>query len=79
MLHIDDRETLTQATKLYNVFGFGFALGSSFRGADGRPSMLWPADLDEILENGKTSAGGYIEGMKPNKRVHTTSRKPRRA
>lgn len=61
--HIDEPETLNRAIKLYNVFGFGFALGSSFRGSDGRPAMLWPEDLDEILKNGSTREGGYLEGM----------------
>ena len=72
ILHIDDPETLSQATKLYNVLGFGFALGSSFRGADGRPAMLWPEDLDEIFKNGKTSTGGYLEGVRPNKQLRPT-------
>ena len=67
MLHISEPTTLAQAVKLYNVLGFGFALGSNFRGSDGRPSMLWPEDLDEILSKGRTHDGSYIEGMLPNK------------
>jgi len=61
--HIDEPETLGQAIKLYNVLGFGFALGSNFRGRDGHPAMLWPEDLDEILRDGSTREGGYLEGM----------------
>jgi len=68
MLHIDDRETGAQAVKLYNILGFGFALGSSFRGRDGRPAMLWPQDLDEILRTGRTRKGGYLEGYEPSKK-----------
>ena len=67
MLHISDPTTLEQATKLYNVLGYGFALGSNFRGSDGRPTMLWPEDLDEILSHGRTREGSYIVGIPPNK------------
>jgi hypothetical protein len=66
LLHINDPTTLRQAIKLYNILGFGFALGSSFRGGDGRPAMLWPEDLDEILQNGRTRKGGYLDGMPPD-------------
>ena len=67
ILHISEPTTLAQAIKLYNVLGYGFALGSNFRGSDGRPAMLWPEDLDEILSHGRTRVGSYIDGMPPNK------------
>lgn len=65
--HISEPTTLSQAIKLYNVLGFGYALGSNFCGSDGRPVMLWPADLDEILSHGRTREGSYIDGMPTNK------------
>ncbi len=45
------------AVALYNAYGFGYALGSSFRDAKGRREMLWPEDLREILERGVTKHG----------------------
>ncbi|MCX6567137.1 MAG: hypothetical protein NTW38_12095 [Candidatus Aminicenantes bacterium] len=72
ILHISEPTTLAQAIKLYNVLGYGFALGSNFRGSDGRPAMLWPEDLDEILSNGITREGSYIDGMLTNKRLQGT-------
>ena len=45
------------AIALYNAYGFGYALGSSFRDAKGRREMLWPEDLREILECGVTKHG----------------------
>ena len=69
ILHISEPTTLAQAIKLYNVLGYGFALGSNFRGSDGRPAMLWPEDLDEILSYGRTCEGSYIDGMPTNKRL----------
>jgi hypothetical protein len=67
ILHISEPTTLAQAIKLYNVLGFGYALGSNFRGSDGRPAMLWPQDLDEILSHGRTGEGSYIDGMPTNR------------
>ncbi|MBN2001543.1 hypothetical protein JW935_28635 [candidate division KSB1 bacterium] len=67
ILHISEPTTLAQAIKLYNVLGFGFALGYNFRGSDGRPAMLWPEDLDEILTHGRTREGSFIDGIPPNK------------
>ena len=72
--YIDEPETLAQAIKLYNILGFGFALGSSFRGRDGQPAMLWAEDLDEILRDGITREGGYLEGMAPKNRLQRTRR-----
>ena len=46
-----------RAIALYNSYGFGYALGMSFRNAEGRREMLWPRDLDEILSAGKTTSG----------------------
>jgi hypothetical protein len=48
---------------LYNTYGFGYALGMSFRNAEGRREMLWPQDLDEILQSGKTKHGCRIENF----------------
>jgi hypothetical protein len=45
------------AVALYNAYGFGYALGSSFRDSKGRREMLWPEDLREILERGVTKHG----------------------
>jgi hypothetical protein len=50
-----------RAIALYNTYGFGYALGMSFRNAEGRREMLWPQDLDEILRSGKTKHGCRIE------------------
>lgn len=72
ILHISEPTTLAQAIKLYNVLGYGYALGSNFRGSDGRPMMLWPEDLDEILLHGRTREGSYIDGIPPNKRLQGT-------
>ena len=49
-----------QLTKLYNVLGFGYALGAHFRDTDGKLKMLWSADLDEIRRNGRTRNGSRI-------------------
>jgi len=52
--------TEAQLIKLYNVLGFGYALGAHFRAADGKLEMLWCADLDEILRGGCTRDGSRI-------------------
>jgi hypothetical protein len=36
----------SRTLELYNVFGFGWALGHAYRDADGKPRMLYPEDLD---------------------------------
>jgi hypothetical protein len=47
-----------RAIALYNTYGFGYALGMSFRKSrKGRREMLWPQDLDEIAEYGETKHG----------------------
>ena len=46
-----------RAIVLYNSYGFGYALGTKFKNAEGRREMLWPEDLDEILANGCTKHG----------------------
>jgi len=46
-----------RAIALYNTYGFGYALGMSFRNAEGRREMLWFKDLDEILSAGRTREG----------------------
>ena len=46
-----------RAIALYNSYGFGYALGMSFRDAHGRRQMLWPEDLDEIIAHGRTNEG----------------------
>jgi len=46
-----------RAIALYNSYGFGYALGMSFKDTRGRRQMLWPEDLDEILRSGRTKHG----------------------
>ncbi|MGH9460208.1 MAG: hypothetical protein ACRD1X_03260 [Vicinamibacteria bacterium] len=46
-----------RAIALYNAYGFGYALGTSFKNERGSREMLWPEDLREILEHGKTKHG----------------------
>ncbi len=50
-----------RAIALYNSYGFGYALGTSFKNAEGRREMLWPEDLDEILANGCTKHGCRLD------------------
>lgn len=49
-----------RAIALYNSYGFGYSLGMNFRNSDGQREMLWPADLDEILAQGRTERGCRI-------------------
>ena len=46
-----------RAIALYNSYGYGYALGMSFKDPAGRREMLWPQDLDEIIAAGKTTSG----------------------
>ena len=47
-----------KAIALYNTYGFGYALGMSFRQSRrGRRAMLWPQDIDEIAQHGQTAEG----------------------
>jgi len=50
-----------RAIALYNSYCFGYALGMNFKDAKGRREMLWPKDLDEILETGKTKQGCTLQ------------------
>jgi hypothetical protein len=50
-----------RAIALYNSYGFGYALGTSFKNAEGRREMLWPEDLDEILVDGYTKHGCRLD------------------
>lgn len=50
------------AVALYNMFGFGYALGMNFRGPSGDRRMLWPEDLRAILRDGVTHDGCTIRG-----------------
>lgn len=43
-----------RAIALYNAYGFGYALGTSFKNPRGSREMLWFEDLEEILAHGKT-------------------------
>ena len=49
-----------RAIALYNSYGFGYMLGMNFRNRDGKREMLWPQDLDEILQHGETKSGCRI-------------------
>jgi hypothetical protein len=40
-----------------NAYGFGYAIGTSFKDAAGRRQMLWPQQLREIEAAGKTEDG----------------------
>lgn len=46
-----------RAIALYNTYGFGYALGMSFRNPNGRREMLWFEDLEEIAASGVTKEG----------------------
>jgi hypothetical protein len=47
-----------RAIALYNTYGFGYALGMSFRQSrQGRREMLWPEDLEEVAERSQTAKG----------------------
>lgn len=43
-----DPKRLQKTLELYNVFGFGWALGNNYRDDSGHPSMLYPEALDEL-------------------------------
>lgn len=49
-----------RAVALYNVYGFGYPLGTSFRNEDGEREILFPQDLDEIAASGRTTHGCRI-------------------
>ncbi len=49
-----------RAIALYNAYSFDYSLGMNFRNAEGRREMLWPEDLDEIAQSGRTRQGSRI-------------------
>jgi hypothetical protein len=49
-----------RAIVLYNSYGFGYALGMSYKNAKGRCEMLWPEDLREIAVHGINNQGCTI-------------------
>lgn len=54
-----------RAIALYNMYCFGYALGSGFIDQDGRRDVLFPQDLREIAANGITKLGSrlvYVHG-----------------
>jgi len=57
ILRAETREEEQRAIALYNAYGFGYALGTSFKNRQGSREMLWPEDLREILERGETKHG----------------------
>jgi hypothetical protein len=46
------RSAEQRAIALYNAYGFGYALGTSYKDRTGRRHMLWPEDLREMLVDG---------------------------
>jgi hypothetical protein len=54
ILRAQTRGRFARAVALYNTYGFGYALGMNFKDKKGVREMLWPEDLREILETGKT-------------------------
>ena len=51
---------MRRAFALYNVYGFGYALGANFRDKKGRWDILSTSDLDEILADGISKQGFRI-------------------
>jgi hypothetical protein len=56
----------SRAVALYNVYGFGYALGANFVDRGGRRQVLSPQDLDEIAgaQPGKRTGGSRIRRAK---------------
>jgi len=52
-----DARAEQRAIALYNAYGFGYSLGTSFSDAAGRRQMLWLEQLREIAASGKTKDG----------------------
>ncbi len=69
ILRYKTRKQAEPAIALYNSYGFGYALGMNFRDSKGRREMLWPADLDEIVQHGVTEKGCRIVGRGVNRRA----------
>jgi hypothetical protein len=57
ILRARSRHERDRAIALYNMYGFGYALGMNFRAPDGERRMLWPEDLREIQRGGATRDG----------------------
>lgn len=51
------RRSEQRAIALYNAYGFGYALGTSYKDKTGRRHMLWAEDLRQILESGESRDG----------------------
>jgi hypothetical protein len=51
------RRSEQRAIALYNAYGFGYALGTSYKDKTGRRHMLWAEDLRQILESGESVNG----------------------
>jgi hypothetical protein len=62
ILRARTREEEQRAVALYNAYGFGYALGTSFRNRGGTREMLWFEDLEEILERGESKHGCRLRG-----------------
>ena len=61
---------MQRAIALYNSYGFGYMLGMNFRNRAGKREMLWPQDLDEILElAGERGIGGELRTTPSHSRV----------
>ena len=60
ILRVRTRRENSRAIALYNVYGFGYALGMNFKDKRGRREMLWFEDLREIESQGKTKLGFRI-------------------
>ena len=60
ILHCRTTREKQRAIAIYNSYGYGYALGMSFKNAEGRREMLWPQDLDEIISAGKTKGGCFL-------------------
>lgn len=56
LLRVSRKDDWDKAVALYNSYGFGYALGMSFRDTRGGRQMLWPEDLEAISAHGKTEA-----------------------
>lgn len=62
ILRSRSRHEVDKAIALYNAYGFGFALGMSFKDKRGHREMLWFEDLKEIAAAGRTTKGFTIKG-----------------
>jgi len=65
LLRCADGPQEQRAIALYNAYSFGYSLGMNFRNSRGRREMLWPKDLDEIADTGRTRQGCRIRQTRP--------------